>query len=331
MQIRSRILNNLLRLLAKPECRTAKAVPSRCLRLCLKDLVQSAFLTLAAYFLCYAYFNSRVLSGPPADPSVFSNKDHIRLVCQNSSATTIETSSPLLSYQNGIESNRPLMDLAKFVNSSLIESNHKYFLCYRSLYDVLRLKPEYRNKNVIDLCLYETDFEFFSFFFKTKFEKQLADNKERENYDYSYNRMFGFYHLTLRGGGGDLFIYLFVSAPPTKYKFETIVRFGYFYLQFMARTDQLDFNADGSLDLAYQDIEQRRRLIKIDKKEQNLQRYARQFRINLPQKIPSYMAEDLNSKLSIGGLYFPLPNDAHLILMYFYPDSWAFYQETCTV
>lgn len=149
--------------------------------------------------------------------------------------------------------------------------------------------------------------------------------------------MFGFYHMTLDvggvggTGGGDIFIYLFVSAPPTKYKFETITRFGYFYLQFMARTDQVDFNADGSLDSAYQDIEQRRGLIKVDKKEQNLQRYARHFRINLPQKIPGYMVEAINSKLSIGGLYFPLPNDANLILMYFYPDSWAVYHEACMV
>lgn len=158
-RIRSRVFNNLLRLMAKPECRQVKVVPSRGLRLCLKDMVQSAFITLLAYFLCYAYFNLRVLSDSPADPSVFSNKDHIHLVCQNESLAVDDEDSPshrrLVSYHNGIESNRPLMDLVRFVNSSLVESNHKYFLCYRSLYDVLRLKPEYHNKNIVDLCLYE--------------------------------------------------------------------------------------------------------------------------------------------------------------------------------
>jgi hypothetical protein len=141
--------------------------------------------------------------------------------------------------------------------------------------------------------------------------------------------MFGYYRLSLRGGGGDIFVYVFVSAPPTKYRFTTITRFGYFYLQFMARTDHMDFNADGSLDSVYQEIESRRLLIQVDKKEQNLQRFVRQFRVNLPQKIPDYMVENMNSKLSIGGLYFPLPNDADLILMYFYPDSWSLHHQAC--
>jgi len=32
-------------------------------------------------------------------------------------------------------------------------------------------------------------------------------------------------------------------------------------------------------------------------------------------KIPDYMVEDMSHKLVIGGLYFPLPNDAQFMIM----------------
>ena len=81
--------------------------------------------------------------------TVFSNLDHIRQVCRL--AAPNQTSR----FPLGIESNRPLLLLVEFVNKSLLEAEYKYFLCYRTLYDVLRLRPEYHNKKVIDLCVHQ--------------------------------------------------------------------------------------------------------------------------------------------------------------------------------
>lgn len=239
----------------------------------LSDLVHSAFVTICLYLVILLTFYLLISTDKINDPST-----NVQLECIINKKVSND-----------------MLHLVTFVSTVLNKTNHKYFLCYRSLYNKLKLKAEFHDMNNLDICLYDqfissTNIEhnLFTSLISNDFEYKLESFKKvNTNFDYSLNRMLGYYHLKLNKS--NVFIYLFVYSPETKYEFESVRRNGFMYIQF----DYLG------------------RMISADKES-----------FQMPAKIPLYMIENEMFKAKIADSYISIPNDAYSCLMHTYPNYW---------
>lgn len=315
LQASSLGFNLCAQLLKKKEC-------VRIIHHFLNDLITSGYLLILGYFLFCLFFNLIVLSRPPDDPSIESNKNYVKMLCSIAGQKRGNRSN-LVNHEKGFESNHELMTLLKFVNITLLKTNKSFFLCYRSLYDALRLKVKFHHKNIVDICVHEKEQDsIFDAFVKTDFEIMLTENKESFSFEYTYNRMCGYYHITSKVSDVNIFIYLFVTAAATKYEFATIRRYGHFYSKF--RADEIMEIGDFGRRL-------RKNLYQVKMKEHNIHFFADKHQLNKPMNIPGYMVENMNNKILIGNEHLPIPNDPDLVLMYFYPDSWFITYPYCMI
>jgi len=146
----------------------------------LNDLLTSAFITISFYFIFSVYVNNCILNSKPnvldilnhffhffclvrsfifinfkfQDPSINNLKEYLENLCTQPFPNFQKKINEKTEY--GISSNPDLMNLMDIVNTSLLNTKIPYFLCYRTLIDVLHLKKEYQRRNIIDLCLYQT-------------------------------------------------------------------------------------------------------------------------------------------------------------------------------
>jgi hypothetical protein len=251
----------------------------------LSDLVKSALITIKFYLICLFLLYVLIISEKLIDPS-----GQIRTnLCESNQIN------------NG--HNNDMQILASFLNSNLNNTDHKYFICYRTLFDYLKLKSIYNDAFNLDVCLFNQYLN--PIYVETLLKKlvtqdfdtnlKLFQNKNK-NFSYYYNTMFGYYHLKLNKS--NLFIYLFAYSPETKYEFETIRRIGFLYTQF-------SYLAKLSIDSNY---------------------------FHWPIKIPFYMIQDIRTKFKIklAENYFLLPNDAYSLLMHSYPNDWFKTNKNCT-
>jgi hypothetical protein len=306
----------------------------------LQKLITSAYITIVIYYLSLIFFHLYIISNVSSqDPSIRSIKQSLETFCKsenlNENMFRMKNNSASKFYRKGIASNIELLKLATFVNNTLTKTNKKHFLCYRTLFDLLRLRDEYQNTNSMDFCIYEDSLSILNVgghilnsFFTSDFERELNANKLVYEFDYYYNYMYGFYHLTSKSfAKSEIFIYLFVASPETRLEFETIRRYGFFYIQYLPeiKTEYLDDNRK---------INKKRNLPfwNIFSTNNILENYVAKNQLILPSKIPEYMVSNMNQMIRINQNHmFPIPNDAHFMLMYFYSDSWYLSFDKCMI
>lgn len=245
----------------------------------LEDLVQSSLITIFIYLLMLILFYYLIQSNKINDPSA---------------------NIPFKCIPNKKEYSSNMIQLVTFVNSILNTTNHKYFICYRTLFELLKLKPEFHDKNSIDLCIYDdylnpTNIEsnLFNSLITSNFNSQLDLFKQQNsNFDYYLDRLLGYYHFKL--DEANLYLYMFVNSVETKYEFESIRRTGYLYLQF----DYLN------------------------------KMFSSQKLVT--HKLPIYMIDNELFKTNIANNYLPFPNDVYSFLMHSYPNDWFKYYVNCS-
>lgn len=259
------------------------------------DLLKSAYLALLIYFLFfiafYLFINFNYLNDPSQSNTCFSNSKH---KIKNSTET------------------RDLARLASTIDSVLNKGqneNRKVFLCYRSLYYLLKQESnDYENQNVLDLCLYDTDLSLTNILHNLKYQfgnskiesnlkEYLRNDSNFENYfSYDFDHIFGIFNFKYRRA--QIYIYLFVNSPETKLEFESIQRYGLLYTQY---GNLIDFFYKQSYPSGIGTLKQS---------------------INFIIKLPIYMIDEMNFKVKIVNNYFWLPVDPINSLMHFYPSLW---------
>ena len=192
-----------------------------------------------------------------------------------------------------------MLFLADLANKILEKTNEKYFLCYRSLFKLLKSDSKNFNDH-LDICIYDSGSSSLSLLdnLSNQFGYSLIDielksaRKKFKYFNYVYNRFLGYYNL--KYFEANVFIYVFVYSKPDKLEFEQIRRNGFFYTQFNYLTEML----------------------KLDAHKFNNKTLA------LWNKLPVYMVDEMFYKIKILNSYFYLPLDPYEMLMYFYPNLW---------
>ena len=219
---------------------------------------------------------------------------------------------------NQIEQQNDMIILTSIAESILTSKNLKYFLCYRTLFDLLRLESQYHDPNSIDICIYDPNLNSLSLidnllvqFGRSDLEIELR--KIRKVYlklNYSFNKLFGYYHLVY--GKSELYLYLFTFASPTRLEFDSIKRYGVFYLQF-----------DYFLNIYYKET-----LNKIATNQMTKNVYES---ICLLNKLPIYMLDEMEYKVIFSNSFIPMSINSYEMLMYFYPNLWWKSSQNCTI
>jgi len=267
----------------------------------LQDLIRSSFITIVIYYLAFIFFNYLFTVTSLSDPSLKSIRSALSKSCNNR-ADQQRAASNNRSHL-AISLNTQLMLLASLANSSLSKVQLKPFLCYRTLFDILRVQSQYQHDKVMDLCIFDEQLSslgvkenFLNLFFSDQLDNEFKTQQQTLKFDYIYNRIYGFYQLTL--GESNLFIYKFMSSPETQLEFETIKRHGFIFNQFFK------LNEDNTLRFSL------------------VGKFMRDNEVNMPIHIPLYMVSRMSNHVEIRGSHFSLPNEPDLMLVYFYPESW---------
>lgn len=271
-----------------------------------EDLLYSAYVTLCVYFVLIVMFYGFIRFNSLQDPSQSIDMHELCSIRRHENV-------------NATESFTDLNILIKIVDSVLAKTHsNKYFVCYRSLYELLRLSDAHRfdstsTSNRIDLCVYETDLNsknvvdnmvFNLGYNSIEYELQKtvrADSAlfDRSKFSYRYNSLLGYYRFTYKSAS--VYLYVFVNAPATKYSFDSIRRYGLFYLQFAWLLEFLKYD----------------HLINRS--------------VNLWNQFQIYMISEAYVKANVANGYFAVPVDSHDMLMSFYPHFWSSTFFNCTV
>jgi hypothetical protein len=118
------------------------------------------------------------------------------------------------------KSKENMIFLTDLIRQILNKTNEKkIFLCYRSLYELV--KSTKTSHDQLDICLYDHN----------TIEFDLNEIKKKyDEFNFEYNRWLGFYRLQYFEASA--FIYEFVLVKSSQREFETIRRSGLFYTQF---------------------------------------------------------------------------------------------------
>ena len=272
------------------------------------DLFKSALLTIGTYYLMMYVFYMLLLSNGLNDPSQSLNNKTIEQICTFSIGDK--------------GNNENMVLLSTLVSDVLNKTNDKYFLCYRSLFSLLKLYPNFHNfDNQLDVCLYESDLNSISIvknlanqFGYSTIETQLRLYKKKYPYlRYEYNKIFGYYHISHLDA--NVYIYLFIYSKASSLEFETIRRHGYFYLQFgyLINLFKDKYNLNGKHDSLFSES-----------------KYLPNT-IDMLNKLPIYMIDDMYYKTKIANNYFYIPFDPYEVLMHLYPGLWWITNEKCFI
>ncbi|CAF1010928.1 unnamed protein product [Brachionus calyciflorus] len=250
----------------------------------LDDLELSCLITLFIYFFFYILIYLCIYLNWLNDPT-------------QSIITSNLCTSETKPYSND------LIELSTQINRELSKSNEKYFLCYRSLINILKLRTNKYNENYLDLCIYDTDLTPYDLksnlqylFGYSKMDSIFSDlTKRNSEISYEYNYFYGYFKLKYKNS--EIFFYLYLTAPATRLEFESITRSGVVYTQFSQVVSKFYSSTN------------------VTK--------SSSFAISLLNKLPVYMVNEMLFKVNLCNNYFFLPVDAFNSLMYFYPNIWS--------
>lgn len=247
----------------------------------LDDLHLSSSITLFIYFVFYVFIYILVYFNHLNDPAQLILNSNI---CISEPKTT----------------SKDLVDLSTRVNSILSKSNEKYFLCYRSLIYILKLKNNLYDQDYLDLCLYDTTLtphdvksNLNYILGYSKLDANLNDLANKDpNFTYEFNSFYGYFKFKYRKA--EIFLYLYIHAPPTRLEFDSITRSGLLYTQFS----------------------------QVIKKFYSSTNITNNYKISLLNKMPIYMVNEMMYKINVTNVYVYLPTEPYNSLMYFYPSIW---------
>jgi hypothetical protein len=274
----------------------------------LEDLYQSFIITLFIYFILLFTFYTMIHLNMLTDPAKSINLENKCSIKSN-----------LSSKNQQLEVQNDMIVLTSIAESILTSKNFKYFLCYRTLFDFLRLKSQYHDPNLIDICIYDSSINSLSLvdnlliqFGRSDLEIELSRiSKVYSKLNYSFNKILGYYHLSY--GKSELYLYLFTFAPPTRLEFDSIKRYGIFYLQF-------DF---------FLNIHYKNKLNEISTSQKTSNKIYDS--ICLINKLPIYMMDEIEYKVIFSNSFIPVSINSYEMLMYFYPNLWWNSFQNCTI
>lgn len=191
-----------------------------------KILLKCSFITITAYYFLLILFYYLIKFNLIIDESI--NLNNIEIICSN---------KDIIKSNDNVNNNQTHL-LIKTINKFLFESNLNLtvFICYRTLFEVMRLKNEFRNRYSLDLCIVnENNHEYFIFDVKLKefFNSDYIKNKLY--IDYQYNYFYGYYKLTLYNHKKDkniIVVYLFMFNKITQNNHAYFINNGVYYWQF---------------------------------------------------------------------------------------------------
>ena len=276
----------------------------------LDNLFFSCILTIVLYYAFIIFLYYQLTSKKLADPSLSLFRP-LASLC--SSKDQQDESSPhSAGLHHTFSHSDDLKALLKLTRSLLAKAtDYEFFICYRSLFDLLRVQEPFQETNSFDLCVYDkhsikwiNKINFLRNLLENRLETELAALVKRTGIKYEYHRFFGYYHL--RYGSANLYLYLFVHSSPNKYEYDTIVRYGWLYSQFQYISKSI-----------YQ----------LGKLHANTPKDT-----SAPSKLPFYMIEEMGYRVELNdGLSLFLPYDPYTMLMYSYPDDWWRSYQNCTI
>lgn len=258
----------------------------------IQDLLHSATLTIFIYFLFLSLFYLSIKSTYLTDP------------CQSFELNCHGSSSP--------QNLNDLGQLTSIIEQILIRLNlsKTSFVCYSTLFELLRLKPDLHSSKRLDLCVYDPNLNaasvLKSVFYNLGYSELERELGSQKNLIYEYNRIFGYYRVAYNEA--EIYLYLFVYSPKTKYSFESIRRYGLFYLQFGYLPDLF-------------------RIAENDEKKVS----AMESRVSSLNNFQLYMIDEMFIKVGLAkSSYFSLPIDPYDMLANFYPNIWSKTNLNCT-
>ena len=272
----------------------------------LDNLFISSLLTLLIYFLALALFYAQINSNSLYDP------------CQRLDLNT----SCLLYDQRSTPPNPDFLNdlsvLTTLVTGVLEKNKNKYFLCYRTLLELLRLRNgNSLNRHTLDICVYEPNQSAVSVLKNILglfgFSQIQHDFRSSHLVTVEFNSLFGYYKISYHSA--TVYLYLFVYATPNRVSFAGLRRHGFIYTQFEALIEH--FKSTNRLD-------GRRSYATTEGPLQQ---------ISIFNRLPFYMIQTqrVEYRVRIAQHYFSLPCDPYNALMHFYPNLWWSELTGCTV
>lgn len=280
----------------------------------LDNLLLSCIFTIVLYYAFIIFLYYQLSSKKLTDPSLSLFRP-LASLCDSKDQLMVDAASGHSSagLQHTFNHSDDLKLLLKMTKSLLAKaaSDYEFFICYRSLFDLLRVQEPFQETNSFDMCVYDKNsakwinkINFLRNLLENRLETELASLVARSSIKYEYQRFFGYYHL--KYGSASLYLYLFVHSSPNKYEYDTIVRYGWLYSQFQYISKGMD---------------QLGKLHTFSAKD-----------TSVPSKLPFYMIEEMGYRVELNdGLSLPLPNDPYTMLMYSYPNDWWRSYQNCTI
>lgn len=264
---------------------------AKCITELTNVLLISTFWTLSAYFIALSILFLLLRFDQIRDPAQLISKDEL---CKTSNSN-----------QNSFTNIEENLDfLTSVVNDVNSKIHGIQFMCYRSLFQLVRIKHEYRNLTSLDICLFSNDIDH-------RFISDVLNEQMKTNADFKfiYDPLFGYYFLMYKNA--ELTLYTMSFSSESKYEFETFRRTGLIYTQF-----------------SY--------LIELLREEylKNMKSLTISFdSICLYYSYPFYLIENMlnneKSKINKGSFFYT--NDPHFMLMSSYPNLWWRHFSNCSI
>jgi hypothetical protein len=270
----------------------------------LEDVIASILITAIIYFVALVFLYAQITSNRLADPSQLLNLDakcdNMKLVSSNESDVFNDMSI-----------------LSTFIVNTLDKLDQKYFICYRTLYELLRLADRNKNqRHSMDICVYDSHSNLVSVIENiadllgySDLERSLSKSKL---FKYKFDRLFGRVEVEYHTASANL--YFFNQVPPNRMNFEGIRRSGIIYTQFEFLIEH------------FKTLSRLTGLVYFNNNNRNIL-------VNVLNRLPLHIleGEGVEYKVKVGQSYFPLPIEPYDALMYFYPESWWKHIDNCTV
>jgi hypothetical protein len=259
-------------------------------------LLISTFWTLTVYFIALLTLYLLLRFDQIRDPAQLINKHEL---CKTSNSIQY-------SFKNNEENLNFLTSVANDVNS---EIDGIQFICYRSLYQLVRIKNEFRNFSTLDLCLFSNNIDHILIIHRLN-----EITKSNGGFNFVYDPLFGYYSLTYKNA--ELTLYTMTFSSGSKYEFETFRRTGLVYTQFsylieLLKAEYLKNSQSSSTSISLQLLDS----------------------VCFYYSYPFYLIENMLNKvtLKINNQSFFYTNDPHFMLMNSYPNLWWQHFANCSI
>jgi hypothetical protein len=278
----------------------------------LDDATTAILITLILYFIALVLLYARTTSHRLNDPSQALDFDSL---CNGSTHATNHENSQQVNHND-------LSVLTTFISHTLNKLNYKSFICYQTLYELLRLDDSKRqllmtSRSAVHLCVYDPHADpaslaqnVVAMLGLVDLERFLLNSKLVQ---YEFNQMLGFFRV--RYHTATVYLYMFSRARADRTDFEGVRRSGVVYTQFQYLISVL------------KTLNQLTGLVQFNHTSQS------GVSVNILNRLPMYMLENesVDVKVRLGQSYFSLPVEPFNALMFFYPDVWWRHRDNCTL